>query len=161
MLIDIMNHLVGRFFLLGTTTCKHTREILCATYSVTRRWIKNCPKSSQSSFDLKINIALKINQIFGLLLYCYLSPRTFKNRPIRSHWGSRIKAKLTIEFSLKMSELQSADAMPVLCYANGFLSFFLSHTPKGSSRVHRSRRRQRRRRWRRLCWTRTSLSSAP
>ena len=84
---------------------------------------KNCPKSSQSSFDLKINIALKINQIFGLLLYCYLSPRTFKNRPIRSHWGSRIKAKLTIEFSLKMSELQSADAMPVLCYANGFLSF--------------------------------------
>ena len=25
-----------------------------------------------------------------------------------------------------MSELQSADAMPVLCYANGFLSFFLT-----------------------------------
>ena len=79
-----------------------------ATYNYKRRWSigfvpvwpnvvvkrspnvsKSCPKSSNSSFVHKSKVFQhypKSCQSFGLLFLQILSPKTFKNRPIWSHW---------------------------------------------------------------------------
>ena len=52
---------------------------------------KSCPIRSQCSFYIRVRffkIATKSCQSFGLLLLDILLPRTFKNRPIWSHWLS-------------------------------------------------------------------------
>ena len=50
---------------------------------------KICPKISNSSFYLRVLFSKppKSQQIFGLLFQENMSPRTFKNRPIWSHWS--------------------------------------------------------------------------
>ena len=57
-----------------------------------------CSENSQSSLFFKnwrfLNSPIS-RQTFGLLLKGYLPPRTFKSRPILSHWAS---AKLTTSF---------------------------------------------------------------
>ena len=62
-------------------------------------FFKTCPKSNHRSLYVKWNPFQNSSeslQIFGLLLHQNLSPRTFKNRPIWSHWPPETRSKAQI-----------------------------------------------------------------
>ena len=67
---------------------------------VTQFFIKSPKKVTTAVFTFKVTISkyFKSHQTFGLLLNDKLSPRTFKNRPIWSHWSLHIKS-LLLSFS--------------------------------------------------------------